>query len=196
MIGRFFLLGGCLFLLGSCSIKPPVQINNACAILAQKDSFFNNWRKAAKNAELLHGIPMPIILATIRIESNFRHNARPPRKKLLGFIPWKRPSTAYGYAQALDETWDHYVRSTGKVFAWRTNFADTADFIAWYHRQSVRRNNISPNDAYNLYLNYHMGHGAYARYRGPSSANIAKKAKYVESLSRLYNQQLKACGRR
>ncbi|CBI75768.1 conserved exported protein of unknown function [Bartonella clarridgeiae 73] len=196
MIRHFFLLGGCVLILGSCATKPPIHINNACAILAQKDSFFNNWRKASKNAELLHGIPMPIILATIRVESSFRHNASPPRKKLFGFIPWKRRSTAYGYSQALESTWNNYIRSTGKVFAWRTSFADTVDFIAWYHRQSVRRNGISPNDAYNLYLNYHMGHGAYARNKGPSSAAIAKTAQRVEELSKLYDQQLKACGRR
>ena len=31
----------------------------------------------------------------------------------MGFIPWRRPSSAYGYPQAKDDTWDWYIRKTG-----------------------------------------------------------------------------------
>ncbi|WP_455466144.1 transglycosylase SLT domain-containing protein [Bartonella sp. B39] len=188
----FFL--ALVFLLGGCTTSRPLYTNNACAILAQKDGFFDNWKKASKNAEMRHGIPMPIILATINIESGFRHNARPPRTKLFGFIPWKRLSTAYGYSQALDSTWAMYLRSTGRSFARRTNFADAADFVAWYHRQSVRRNGVRFDDAYSLYLNYHMGHGAYARSRGHVTAALAQAAQRMARISRQYEQQLRTCG--
>ncbi|WP_336278744.1 transglycosylase SLT domain-containing protein [Bartonella sp. CB175] len=189
-------LGIFALLLGGCATKPPLHTNNACAILAQKSSFFNNWRKDTKKAEMRYGIPMPIILATINMESGFRHNARPPRTKLLGFIPWKRRSTAYGYPQALNGTWAMYRRSTGKSFARRSNFADAADFIAWYHSQSVRRNGVRFDDAYNLYLNYHMGHSAYARSRGYVPAALSKAAQRMARISNHYEQQLRACGQR
>ncbi|WP_208442112.1 transglycosylase SLT domain-containing protein [Bartonella raoultii] len=190
------LLGALVFLLAGCATTSPIYTNNACAILAHKDGFFDNWGEASKRAEMRYGIPMPIILATINMESSFRHNARPPRTKLLGFIPWKRRSTAYGYSQALDSTWAMYVRSTGRSFAWRTNFADAADFVAWYHRQSVERNGVRFDDAYSLYLNYHMGHGGYARSRGHTTGALAQAAQRMAKMSRQYDQQLRACGRR
>ncbi|MET3588991.1 hypothetical protein ABID23_000061 [Bartonella silvatica] len=193
---HLLFLGALVFLLGGCATTTPHYTNNACAVFAQKDGLFDNWQKAAKRAEIRHGIPMPIILATINMESNFRYNARPPRTKLLGFIPWKRRSTAYGYSQALDSTWARYLRSTGRHSAWRTNFADAADFVAWYHRQSVQRNGVRSNDAYNLYLNYHMGHGGYARSGGYANHALAQAARRMEKMSRVYEQQLKACGRR
>lgn len=191
----FVFLGALAFLLNACATKPPMYTNNACAVFAQKDGFFDNWEKASKAAERRHGIPVPIILATINTESSFRHNARPPRTKLLGFIPWKRRSTAYGYSQAIDGSWEMYVRSTGKSSARRTSFADSADFVAWYHSQSVRRNGVQSHDAYNLYLNYYMGHGAYARGNRPTEA-ISAAAQRLEEMSKLYDKQLRVCGRR
>ncbi|MBX4335342.1 transglycosylase SLT domain-containing protein [Bartonella raoultii] len=191
---HLLFLGAVVFLLGGCATSSRIYTNNACVILAQKNGFFDNWGKASKRAEMHYGIPMSIILATIKSESDFRYNARPPRKKLLGFIPWKRRSTAYGYSQALDSTWAMYLRSTGKTFARRTNFADAADFIGWYHRQTVQRNGVKFNDAYRLYLNYHMGHGGYARSKGYINNALAQKAQRMADLSRLYEQQLQTCG--
>ncbi|WP_455478841.1 transglycosylase SLT domain-containing protein [Bartonella sp. B10] len=193
---HLLFLGALVFFLGGCATTPPMYTDNACAVLAQKDGFFDNWEKASKSAEMRHGIPMPIILATINMESSFRRDARPPRTKLLGFIPWKHRSTAYGYSQALDSTWAMYLRSTGKSFAKRTNFADAADFVAWYHRQSVQRNGVRFDDAYSLYLNYHMGHSAYARNRGHATISITKAAQRMAVMSKRYEQQLKTCGRR
>ncbi len=104
----------CLLVLAGCATVPR-HTTNACAMFDEKDSFFDNWRDATKNAEARWGVPAPILLATIYTESGFRSNARPPRKKLLGFIPWSRPSTAYGYSQALDGTWSHYIAETGGI---------------------------------------------------------------------------------
>lgn len=180
--------------LAGCA-KQPTQTHNACAVLDQKKGFFNNWEKQAKAAERKYGIPMPIILATINTESGYKHNARPPRTKLLGFIPWKRQSTAYGYSQALNGTWDHYKKATGNWNANRKNFGDAADFIGWYHRESVRRNGVSPNDAGALYLNYYLGHGSYAR--GKRGDSIAQRgASRTDATARRYDQQLRKCGRR
>ena len=45
-------------------------------------------------------------------ESKFIGNARTPHKYALGVLPMGRQSSAYGYAQALDGTWDEYKRET------------------------------------------------------------------------------------
>lgn len=177
--------------------RTPTQTGNACAVLDQKDGFFTNWQRSAKKAERTYGIPMPIILATIYTESGFKQRAKPPRKKLLGFIPWKRPSTAYGYSQAVNGTWDQYRSKSGKNSASRTSFSDAAQFIGWYHRESVRKNGVAPNDAYNLYLNYHMGHSAYARNGGQSNSAVATQgAQRMLAMAARYDTQLRNCGRR
>lgn len=183
-----------LFALGGCA-STPVQTDNACAVLIQKNGFFYNWRNAAKRAEREYGIPMPIILATIYTESGFRQRAKPPRTKLLGFIPWKRQSSAYGYSQALNGTWEHYRYVTGRHGASRANFADTALFIAWFHRESVRKNSVRANDAYALYLNYYLGHTAYAR-GSRGNATAVAGARRTLNMARLYDRQLRNCGRR
>jgi len=184
-----------LLLLGGCASRPG-QIQNACAILEQKNGLFVNWGRAAKAAERDWGVPVPIILATINVESGFQNNARPPRKKWFGFIPGKRPSTAYGYAQALDGTWDEYRRDSGRLSARRNNFADAAGFIGWYHRQTTRKNGVDMNDAYNLYLNYYLGHAGYAKGAAHGNATAQRGAQKMQRLASQYDQQLRQCGRR
>ena len=92
---------------------PPKNVENICAIFKEKKS----WYKAAKKSEERWGTPKHVQMAIIRQESSFDFNAKPPRTRLLGFIPWKRPSDAYGYAQALDSTWGWYKDETGRWFA-------------------------------------------------------------------------------
>ncbi|RCL01367.1 MAG: Lytic transglycosylase [Candidatus Tokpelaia sp. JSC085] len=179
-------------LLAGCA-RTPTQISNICAVLSQNDGPVFNWQRSSKRAEQKYGIPMPIILATIYAESGFQQRAKPPRKKLLGLIPWKRLSTAYGYSQAVNGTWKEYRRKTGHKTACRTSFDDAAQFIAWFHRESIRKNAISPNDVYGLYLNYHMGHRAYAR--GSHSAFAIQKAQQVQMMAQRYAIQLRNCGR-
>ena len=142
---RGVIVVGLLLALTACA-KPPSQTKNACAIFEQRDGLFNNWRRAAQKTEREYGVPVPILMATIYTESGFRHNAKPPRTKLLGFIPWKRKSSAYGYSQALDGTWDRYQRETGRWAARRTDFADAMQFIGWYHRQSAFMTVFTLND--------------------------------------------------
>jgi len=189
------LLVASLLFLGGCASKPPTQTNNACALLEQKNGLFVNWGRAAKKASHDWGVPLPIILATINVESGFQHNARPPRKKILGFIPGKRASSAYGYAQALDGTWDEYRRASGRLTARRSNFADAAGFIGWYHATSMRKNGVRADDAYNLYLNYYLGHAGYAKGGGRSNATAVRGAERMQNLTHQYDSQLRQCPR-
>jgi hypothetical protein len=181
-----------LLVLSGCA-SPPRHTDNACAIFDQKDGFFTNWRASAANAERRYGVPMPILLATIYVESGFRATARPPRTKLLGFIPWTRPSSAYGYSQALDGTWGRYERETGNYAARRNSFADAVDFAGWYHRKSHDIDGIALNDPYNLYLAYHEGHKGYARgsYRGDTAT--LKAAQRFANMAYRYSIQLQDC---
>jgi hypothetical protein len=133
------------------------------------------------------------MMAIMHQESRFRATAKPPRKKILGFIPGPRPSDSYGYSQALKSTWASYERSAGRYGADRDDFGDAIDFIGWYNDQSKRRSGIARNDAYRLYLAYHEGHGGYNRgtYRGKQwLINVARK---VNSRAARYQQQLAGC---
>ena len=81
-------------------------------------------------------------MAFVKQESAFVHNAKPPRKYALGFIPWGRLSSAYGYSQALDGSWDDYQDATGS-WGRRTSFEDSLDFMGWYMDQTQKELGIS-----------------------------------------------------
>ncbi|TCR83863.1 hypothetical protein [Rhizobium sp. BK376] len=181
-----------LALLAGCATAPH-QTRNVCAIFDQRDGWFNNWRRAAENTQREYGVPVPILMATVYAESGFSPYARPPRTKLLGFIPWTRPSTAYGYSQALDGTWDKYQRETGHWGARRSNFVDAIDFIGWYHEQSHLQNGIALNDAYSLYIAYYVGPKAYAQGSWRGNASLQATARRVAGMAALYANQLPEC---
>ena len=98
-------------------------------------------------------------------------DAKPPRKRVLG-IPLGRSSSAYGYAQATDEAWSDYKKSTGRRFVKRSDFGDAIDFIGWYNHRSNKRLGLRKNDTYNLYLAYYNGHTGYAKGAWKKSATI------------------------
>jgi hypothetical protein len=121
------------------------------------------------------------------------HKAKPPRQKLLWFIPWFRPSSAYGYAQALDETWEWYIKKTGNWGADRYDFGDVSDFIGWYGDISYQKLGISKWDAYNQYLAYHEGHGGFKRKTYLKKPWLIKVARKVEANADRYSKQLSGC---
>lgn len=173
----------------------PTNTDNVCSVFDQRGGWFNNWYKYAKNTEKEYGVPVPVLMATIYKESGFNAKAKPPRTKLLGFIPWKRPSTAYGYPQALDSTWDHYKDVTGRRGADRDDFKDAVQFVGWYHYQSYKKNGVARNDTYNLYLNYYAGHGGYARGTWKNNQWMKGAAQRTAQMANQYQQQMRGCGR-
>lgn len=182
-----------LLLFAGCA-TPPHNTENVCSIFEQKDGPFNNWYRAAKSAERQYGVPVPVLMATIYRESSFRAHARPARTKLLGFIPWKRPSSAYGFSQALDGTWNQYRRQTGNYTASRNRFGDAVDFVGWYHYQSHKQNGIALNDAYSLYLAYYFGHTGYRRGDWRSNGSVKKAAARAQEMANKYAAQMRRCG--
>jgi hypothetical protein len=194
MRGIFAFVLLCLLAVMAGCATAPSRISNACAIFEQRDGLINNWRRDAQKVEREFGVPVPVLMATIYTESSFRPYARPPRTKLLGFIPWKRQSTAYGYAQALDGTWDEYKRDTGRWTASRSNFGDAIHFVGWYHSKSHTRNGIALDNAYQLYLAYYSGHAGYEKGSHRNNAMVQRAAKRSAGIASKYEAQLRGCG--
>lgn len=131
--------------------------------------------------------------AIIRQESTFEFDARPPRDKLLGFIPWKRPSNAYGYAQALESTWAWYEKDTGRHGADRDDFGDAIDFVGWYTHQSQAVAGISKWDPYNQYLAYHEGQTGWINKSYRDNGKLKNTARIVDHRARQWSVQLNHC---
>ena len=176
------------FLVG-CATSPPSSVENACQIFSEKEG----WYSASKEVENKYSLPIQVQLAIIRQESSFRHDAVPPRQSLLGIPLWWRISSAYGYAQVLDTTWDWYMQSTGNWGADRDDYADAVDFIGWYSDISQKKLGISKWDANNQYLAYHEGHGGWARKTYTRKGWLIGVAKKVDSYASTYGSQLKTC---
>lgn len=176
-------------LFGACATAPPSNIEDLCAIFEEKPG----WYKDAKKSEKRWGTPIHVQMAIIRQESSFKFDARPPRRILLGFIPWTRPSDAYGYAQVLDSTWAWYEDETGRWYADRDDFGDAIDFVGWYTNTTQKSLGVSKWDPYNQYLAYHEGQGGWEKgsYRGKSW--LMQTARDVEYRAKEWGAQLRGC---
>jgi hypothetical protein len=182
----------CLVFVAACSIgtAPPPNLDNACSILRDRP----NYKTAMKRAERKWGVPVAVQMATIHQESKFVRNAKAPRKSFLGIIPLGRVSSAKGYSQALDGTWDDYRDQTGRRLASRTNIADATDFIGWYMNGTKDRLGIPLTDARRQYLAYHEGRTGYARGSHNAKSWLLNVAKNVEVRAVTYDRQLSSCG--
>ncbi|MEH6651947.1 MAG: hypothetical protein V7707_18140 [Motiliproteus sp.] len=175
--------------LAGCSTTPPQNINDSCEIFYDKDDWYDDTNNSFKK----WGVPIHVQLAIIHQESKFKYDARPPKDYLLGFIPWGRVSSAYGYAQVKDGTWDWYREKTGNWSASRDDFSDAVDFIGWYGTMSYKLAGISKWDARNQYLAYHEGHGGYKRKTYNQKRWLIGVAGKVERNAARYRAQLGEC---
>ena len=175
-----------VLLLAACS-SIPKNTSNSCLIFDERYL----WYKHAKKAEAKWGTPIYIQLAIIKMESDFDWLAKPARQKIFKVIPFKRPSSSFGYSQAVKGTWEQYKRETGNKLARRTRFKDSVDFIGWYTNKTESILKISKNDAFRQYLAYHEGWGAYKNYK--SNQKVIGLAKKVENQSIRYKSQLRKC---
>ena len=179
-----FLLIGC----ATSSLRPG-QINNICEIFREHPE----WYQSARESSTRWGVPIPVMMAIIHQESKFEAGAKPPRTTCLWILPGPRPSTAYGYAQAKDETWDEYQENAGNSWGDRDDFEDAIDFVGWYCSLSHKRCRISRNNTYNLYLAYHEGHGGFNRKTFRKKTWLLQVAHKVDTLSITYRRQLASC---
>ncbi|MCY3841700.1 MAG: transglycosylase SLT domain-containing protein [Gammaproteobacteria bacterium] len=176
-------------MLAGCASRPPSNSENLCEIFKER----TRWYRAAKTAEKRWQIPTPVMMAVMYKESSYVANARPPRSRLLWIIPWKRSSSAYGFAQATDAAWSDYLRDTGNRSRDRDDFADAIDFVGWYLNRSHRRLHIAADDAHALYLTYYAGMGGYERGTWRNNDWLKNAAARVANRSSRYARQLSSC---
>ncbi|APE44843.1 lytic transglycosylase [Sulfitobacter alexandrii] len=167
----------------------PRDLDNACTILRERPEYY----KAFRNVERKWGVPVHVQMATIHQESKFVSDARTPFKYVLGVIPMGRQSSAFGYSQALDATWDEYRNAQNRRSAKRDRINDATDFMGWYMNQTRDRNGIDLHDARNQYLAYHEGHTGFARASYNQKSWLVAVAGKVEARSLMYQQQIASC---
>ena len=175
-----------VFLLSSCS-SIPSNISNSCSIFDERYL----WYKHVKKTQQKWGTPIYLQLAIIKMESGFDWLAKPPRQKLFKVVPYKRPSSSFGYSQAIKGTWKQYKKETGNKFATRTRFKDSVDFIGWYTNKTEKILKVSKKDAFRQYIAYHEGWGNYKNYK--NNERVINLAKRVEKQSNIYKNQLSEC---
>ncbi len=174
------------FLLTACS-SIPSNTSNSCSIF--NDRYL--WYKHTKKVEQKWGTPINIQLAIIKMESDFDWLAKPARQKIFKVIPFKRPSSSFGYSQAVKGTWEQYKKETGNKLATRARFKDSVDFIGWYTDKTESILKISKKDAFKQYLAYHEGWGNFKHYK--KNKKVIALAKKVEKQSKIYKKQLLKC---
>ncbi len=176
--------------LTSCGTKKPSNIGNICEIFREK----GGWYDDAKASSEKWGTEIPVMMAIIRQESSFTYHAKPKRTKLLGFIPWKRPSSAKGYAQAIDSTWASYLEDTGGTIKSQYDFEDAIDFVGWYLKtQGHRLAKVPLHDTYNQYLVYHEGTSGFKRGSYRKKRQVIQTASLVKKWADTYRNQLAGC---
>ena len=194
MRGAIFL--ALLIAVSACQATPPTarEQANICDIFDDR----KDWYRAAAQSERRWGAPIALQMAIMKAESSFDPDARPARgnRRFLGLLPGRRPSTAYGFAQALNGTWDEYRETTGNNGAERDDIDDATDFIGWYVARSSRIANIRTSDAKAQYLAYHEGAGGYTRGTWRSKPGLIRLADRVAADAYRYDQQLPSCEKR
>ena len=184
---KYFLFFGLLFLTACSSI--PQNTSDGCSIFSERYL----WYKHAKKTEKKWGTPINLQLAIIKMESDFDWLAKPARQKLFKVIPYKRPSSSFGYSQAIKGTWKQYKAETGNKYALRTRFKDSVDFIGWYTNKTEKILKVSKKDAFRQYIAYHEGWGNYKNYK--NNQKVIVLAKKVEGYSNKFKKQLNKCSK-
>jgi hypothetical protein len=179
------------FLISSCTTLPPrpITTENLCAIFQEK----HDWYIASREVFKKWGIPIYIQMAIMHQESSFIADAQPKGHLFFGLIPWFSASSAYGYPQAKDETWEMYQKKSGNTHGQRDNFADACDFIGWYSAISHQKLGITKSDTKNLYLAYHEGHNGFLNHSYLQKPWLINIADNVSKRAKIFEKQIKSC---
>jgi hypothetical protein len=193
-MSRLFRASILLLLLAACggggNFSAPRDLDNACSIVRERPRYFS----AMQDTQSDWGVPVYVQMAIIHQESKFIGNARTPHQYALGIIPMGRQSSAYGYSQALDGTWEEYQKEQGRRGAKRDRIGDATDFMGWYMTGSYERLGIPLSDARNQYLAYHEGRSGFARQSYEAKPWLMDVADRVAERSDMYRAQLQSCG--
>ena len=126
----FLIIGGCV------TADRSFNTADICDIFKTNPK----WKSYTESTKEKWGVPVSLQLSFIKQESSFERMARPPRKKELGVIPGLRPSSAYGYSQALDGTWEEYRQATGNFKADRKSPFAITNIIAKKRAKWLKKN--------------------------------------------------------
>lgn len=180
-----------IFLVGCSSLpiesKDTSYPHDACKMLHEN----NDWLMSSYSSFEKWGVPISVQLAFIKYESSFKYNARPIKKR--GLFSDTYHSTAYGYSQALNGTWEEYKQKTKNHNADRTSFKDSTDFIGWYLNGVSNQIHVKTNDIYNLYLAYHEGVGGWKNKSYKKKKWLLIRSKKLEKQAFKYSSQIKKC---
>jgi len=191
-MSRTFRAAILLLFLASCgggNFSAPRNLDDACSVVRQRPSYL----KAMQSTQKKWGVPVSVQMAVLYQESKFIGNARTPYRFALGIIPMGRQSSAYGYSQALDGTWEEYQADEGGRGAKRNRITDATDFMGWYMHNSAERLGISKTDAEAQYLAYHEGRTGYANQSYLDKPWLVEVAAEVGARATLYDSQLAYC---
>ncbi|KFE34014.1 lytic transglycosylase [Thioclava atlantica] len=188
-----FLALGLVLVVAACGgpQKPPRNLDDACAIIRERPQYFSAMRRT----EARWGVPVAVQMATIHQESRFDGNAKTPLRFALGIIPLGRQSSAFGYSQALDATWEEYRKDTRRFGARRNKISDATDFMGWYMDGTTQKLGIPKTDARDQYLAYHEGRTGFARGSHRSKSWLLAVANRVAARAQMYDIQLETCRR-
>ncbi|MDJ0822049.1 MAG: lytic transglycosylase [Paracoccaceae bacterium] len=174
---------------GGGSNQAPRNLDNACSILEQRRGYIRAFRAVERK----WGVPVHVQMATIYQESKFIADARTPFRYALGVIPMGRQSSAFGYSQALDGTWEEYLQDTGTRRARRDDIRDATDFMGWYMVGTREQLGIPLWDAQRQYLAYHEGRAGYRRGSYNAKSWLLRVAAEVGERALTYESQLARC---
>jgi hypothetical protein len=178
-----------IFLSGCHHDQKVSQTNNICQLLSKNP----HWLWATEKAQKRWRVPMSLMMAIINQESHFQRGAEPKRKWLWHKIPWFRPTSAEGFAQATDETWYVYCKSRHRLSANRDNFSDAVDFVGWYINYAHQKIRIAKNDPYAAYLVYHEGPRGFSEKSYRHKYWLLHVARKVKKQAWRYHHQLTHC---
>ncbi|MFT3724993.1 MAG: hypothetical protein QM773_15595 [Hyphomonadaceae bacterium] len=181
-------------LASACASAPQpsnAEIADACLLLQQNKPWHDTLREVARQ----WGAPMGYTLAVVKQESSFDSQALAPRgeRQWFGLVDGKRVSSAAGYSQALDGTWEMYKKATGRWGANRNNFQDSSDFIGWYYNTNGQRVGIGQYDYRAHYLVYHEGATGYLNGSWKGKGWLVGVADKVAGQAARYEYQISNC---
>lgn len=150
---------------------------NICEVLKVHPS----WYQDAKVVQQKWGVPVSVQLAIIQEESHFKPDAK------------NKDSSAYGFAQAVNQIWVTYKENCDNKKQKRNNFKDATNFIGWYANRMQKQVNVSPQNAYQLYLSYHDGASGYLTALHKKQAFSKQLADHVQDVANQYKVELLSC---
>lgn len=152
------------------------KADSICSVLKQHPA----WLQAVQDTAKQWGIPANVQLAIVKEESDFQANAKNPE------------STATGFAQVIDKSWDAYETATDHQYS-RNDFRAAIGYIGWYAAQVQKYAKVNPSNAFGLYLAYHEGIGGYHHLATHPKPDVTRLAQNVAENAQLYSQQLVTC---